>query len=176
MPFGEYLPLRPVLGPLLEGVLPSDFDHGDQTEPLKLARPDVQIIPLICFEDTLGRVARQFVSEAPQLIVNITNDGWFLHSAETEQHTANAIFRAIELRRPMVRACNTGVTCVIDDKGRITSALRDPETGSTFIEGVLPATIPVAKHPPLTLYARWGDWFAMLSLAICLSSALMRLR
>jgi len=58
----------------------------------------------------------------------------------------------------MVRARATRVTCVIDDKGRITSRLHDPETGDTFIEGVLPATIAVAKNPSLTLYARWGDW------------------
>jgi len=179
VPFGEYLPLRPILGPILEGILPSDFDHGSSTEPLTLAKPDIQIIPLICFEDTDGNLARKFVRDQPQLIVNMTNDGWFLHSHQTEQHTANAIFRAIELRRSMVRACNTGVTCVIDDKGRITSRLHDPETGDTFIEGVLPATIAVAKHPPLTPYARWGDWFAMLSLALCLlaySSALIAAR
>lgn len=86
---GEYYELEP-LGPILEGLLPSDFDHGDKTEPLKLAKPDIQIIPLICLEDTVGRVARKFVRDQPQLIVNMTNDGWFLHSAQTEQHTANA--------------------------------------------------------------------------------------
>jgi len=100
VPFGEYLPLRPILGPILEGILPSDFDHGSSTEPLTLAKPDIQIIPLICFEDTDGNLARKFVRDQPQLIVNMTNDGWFLHSHQTEQHTANAIFRAIELRRP----------------------------------------------------------------------------
>jgi apolipoprotein N-acyltransferase len=174
VPFGEYLPMRhtmPFLNATLGSVLPFDFEPGTSTEPLKLGKLGVSLIPLICFEDTVGRLARQFVRNEPQIIVNMTNDGWFLRSAGPEQHLTNAIFRAIELRRPMCRACNTGVTCFIDDRGRVLSMLRDPQTNSTFIEGVLPSTIQVARHPPMTLYARFGDWFAMLCLAVCLLGA-----
>ena len=167
VPFGEYLPLRPSLGPVLGGVLPGDFAHGMKTEPLQLLNAPVQVIPLICFEDTDGNLARQFLRDEPQLIANLTNDGWFLQSAEPEQHLANAIFRTIELRLPMCRATNTGVTCFIDDRGRITSKLTDPDTGSTFTQGVLQATMQVPKHPVRTLYARWGDWFAKLCGGIC---------
>ena len=162
VPFGEYLPFRDVFPfSLLRGVLPGDFLPGPSTEPLTLEKPEVGIIPLICFEDTVGRLARKFVRPGPQVIVNVTNDGWFLRSAEPEIHTANAIFRAVELRRPMLRAANTGVTCVIDSKGHVTSRLVDPETGSHFIEGTLKAEVQIPKHPPLTLYARFGDAFSV---------------
>lgn len=167
VPFGEYLPLRPILGPVLGGVLPGDFRPGTRIEPLDLRNLPVQVIPLICFEDTDGDLARKFVRDQPQIIANLTNDGWFLESAEPEQHLANAIFRTIELRRPMFRATNTGVTCFVDERGRITSRLTDPDTGSTFTQGVLQATMQVPRHPVRTVYARWGDWFAMTCGAIC---------
>ena len=106
--------------------------------------------------------------------MNLTNDGWFLQSAETEIHTANSIFRAIELRRPMARAANTGITCVIDDKGRVISKLEDPATGDTFIEGVLQSEIQIPKNPPRTIYARFGDWFSVTMLALCAVITAMR--
>lgn len=167
VPFGEYLPLRDIPPfSFLRGVLPGDFTPGTSTEPLQLTNPQVQIIPLICFEDTVGRVARKFVREAPQMIVNISNDGWFLQSVETEVHLANALFRAIELRRPMVRATNTGVSCFIDTHGRVTSRLDDPETKKPFLEGVLPGEVSVPRGGRLTLYAQFGDWFALTMLVI----------
>lgn len=169
VPFGEYLPLRdevPLIDTLLGGILPGDFTPGDNAEPLRLTHPEIDIIPLICFEDTVGRLARKFVRDGPQLIVNLTNDGWFLQSSEMEQHLANAIFRAIELRRPMCRACNTGVTCFIDPLGRVIQKLADPDTGDTMIEGCLPGKVSVPIHPPTTLYARWGDWFPITMLAL----------
>jgi apolipoprotein N-acyltransferase len=178
VPFGEYLPFGdyPPFS-LLRGVIPGDFEPGKSTEPLHLEKPDVGIIPLICFEDTVGRLARRFVRPGPQMIVNITNDGWFLQSNEMEVHTANAKFRAIELRRPMVRATNTGVTCFIDTLGTITHRLADPETGSTLLEGCLPGEVKVPSTGEMTLYARHGDWFALLCLAACaVLIALRRLR
>lgn len=165
VPFGEYLPFR-TIPPFswLRGVLPGDFDPGVKTEPLRLEKPAVEIIPLICFEDTVGRLARRFARPGPQMIVNLTNDGWFLQSRETAVHLANAKFRAIELRRPMVRAANTGVTCFIDTLGRVTSRLTDPETGGTFLEGCLPGEAHVPAQGEMTFYARHGDAFSILML------------
>jgi len=170
VPFGEFLPLRsiPLMQKILGGVVPGDFTSGNSTEPLILEKPPgIQIIPLICFEDTFGRLARRFVRDAPQLLVNCTNDGWFLHSPENEQHLASARFRCIELRRPMVRAANTGVTCIIGSDGRIRpeNRLADARTGSVFVEGVLAREIALEKHPPRTFYARHGDAFSVVLLA-----------
>lgn len=177
VPFGEYLPFGdyPPFS-LLRGVIPGDFEPGKSTEPLKLEKPEVGIIPLICFEDTVGRLARRFVRPGPQMIVNITNDGWFLQSNEMEVHTTNAKFRAIELRRPMVRATNTGVTCFIDTLGTVTHRLADPESGSTLIEGCLPGEVRVPSQGEMTLYARHGDWFALLCLASAAFVFALRLR
>lgn len=175
VPFGEYLPFGDHLPfSLLRGVIPGDFAAGTSTEPLQLEEPEVGIIPLICFEDTVGRLARRFARPGPQMIVNITNDGWFLQSEQMEVHAVNAKFRAIELRRPMVRATNTGVTCFIDPLGTITHQLADPETGSTLIEGCLPGEVKVPVRGEMTLYARFGDWFAISGLGLCAFAALRR--
>jgi apolipoprotein N-acyltransferase len=82
-----------------------------------------------------------------------------LHSAGSHQHLANAIFGCVETRRPMVRAANTGVTCFINQFGRMTQMLRD-ETGSTFTEGVLTGEIMVPTEHELTFYTRHGELFA----------------
>lgn len=177
VPFGEYLPFRNIPPfSFLQGVLPGDFMPGEKAEPLLLAKPEVQIIPLICFEDTVGGLARRFVREAPQMIVNITNDGWFLESVETEVHLANAKFRSIELRRPMVRAANTGVSCFIDTFGNVTSRLVDPESGNTFIEGCLPGEVKIPRIPEMTFYARHGDAFSLVMLFVAAVWILPQLR
>src|SRR5213075_1509707 len=75
------------------------------------------------------------------------------------QHLANAIFRCVENRRPMVRAANTGVTCFVNEFGRVTQILQD-YTGNTFTEGVLTGEINVPQGGQLTFYTRHGEWFA----------------
>lgn len=171
VPFGEYLPGRQfaLINMALGKVVPGDFSSGTQTEPLVMEKPEgVQLIPLVCFEDTVGRLARKFARHnAPQLIVNLTNDGWFLHSEANEQHLSNAVFRCIELRRPMVRACNTGITCELDVFGRIPQGgiLQDAK-GSPFTKGVLPRQVSLAKEPVMTFYAKYGDAFSIGMLVI----------
>ncbi|MFM2142629.1 MAG: apolipoprotein N-acyltransferase [Verrucomicrobiota bacterium] len=167
VPFGEYLPLGDYWPfSMLRAVIPADFDFGTKTEPLRF-NDKISLIPLICFEDTVGRVARRFAREEPQIIVAISNDGWFIDSVESEMHLANAKFRAVELRRPMVRSSNIGVTGFIDAWGRETARLSDPETGDTFIEGVLPGEVST-PFTHLTFYARFGDLFAISLLGLCL--------
>ncbi len=170
VPFGEYLPFRSVLGKLVGDSLEFDFSPGTSTEPMTVETPDFQIIPMVCFEDTLGRLTRKFITASPQVMVNVTNDGWFGESEASAQHVANAVFRCIELRRPMVRAANTGITCAIDDFGSLADrsdgsglerVLADPLNGSTFVEGTLPVTLPLRKNPPITIYARVGDAFSL---------------
>lgn len=179
VPFGEYLPFRDRLAfmeTVFGSILPGDFQPGSSYEPLRMTLSGgqtVDVIPLICFEDTVGRLARRFVRPGPQILANVTNDGWFLQSRETEVHLANAVFRAVELRRPMLRAANTGVSCFIDPLGRITSRLEDPETGTSFIEGCLPGVLQVPVAGEMTFYARFGDAFALACLALCAGAALI---
>src|SRR5438105_181226 len=147
--------------------VPGDFDAGKDYTLVRLTSGDVQIAPLICFEDTIGDLTRQFVLHGANLLANVTNDGWFLHSAGSEQHLANSVFRCVETRRPMVRAANTGVTCFVNEFGRVTQVLQD-ETGSTFTEGVLTGDVDIPIARELTFYSRHGELFAQLCACVTL--------
>jgi len=110
-------------------------------------------------------LARQFVLRGTNLLVDVTNDAWFLRSAGSRQHLANAIFRCVETRRPMARAANTGVTCFVNEFGRVTQMLQD-EGGSTFTEGVLTGEIKIPTEHAVTFYTRHGELFAKLCAAV----------
>ena len=177
VPFGEYIPGRntvPLLARIVGDQVPADFDKGKEYTVFTLTDNDVDVAPLICFEDTIGELTRQFVlpnetTPGANLLVDVTNDGWFKRSAGSHQHLTNAIFRCVETRRPMVRASNTGVTCFINQFGRVTQALRD-DTGSAFTEGVLAGEIKVPTEHELTFYVRHGELFAKSCAAITLLS------
>lgn len=186
VPFGEFIPFRnsfPIFTWALGRLIPEDFDAGKDYTLLKLKNPDIEIIPTICFEDTIGRVTRRFLSkppDGPQVIVNVTNDSWFNRSPANRQHLANAIFRAVELKRPMIRCANTGISCVIDEFGSLDDpAFKDPakkrifadrKTGSPFVKGCFPFRLRAYSQPPTTVYARFGDWFSILMLVITAGS------
>ena len=140
----------------------------------RLTTAGVRVAPLICFEDTLGELTRQFVLRGANLLANVTNDGWFLRSAGSQQHLENAIFRCVETRRPMVRAANTGVTCFVNRFGRVTQVLRDSK-GSQFTEGVLSGTVEVPTNGALTFYVRHGELFAKICGALTLLFLVVRL-
>ncbi len=170
VPFGEYIPLRhsfPLFAVVASHWVPGDFKAGQDHTVFRLTNGGVQVAPLICFEDTIGELTRQFVLKGANLLANVTNDGWFLHSAGSQQHLANAIFRCVETRRPMVRAANTGVTCFVNEFGRVTQLLQD-ETGGTFTEGVLAGEVNVPTERDLTFYVRYGEVFAELCAGVTL--------
>lgn len=135
------------------------FAEGQKLEPLtvELKGTKIGLIPSVCFEDTVPRLERKFVRPGPQVIVNVTNDGWFKESEAAKQHFSNALFRAIELRRPMLRCANTGVSGAVSMTGEVLSTLVD-EKGSHFTNGSLLARIQVPLDPPFSLYALLGDW------------------
>ncbi|MGI9087492.1 MAG: apolipoprotein N-acyltransferase [Chthoniobacterales bacterium] len=168
VPFGEYVPGRntlPGIGAIVGDQVPADFGFGKDYTVFRLTRPDVRVAPLICFEDTIGELTRQFVLRGANLLANVTNDGWFQRSAGSQQHLANAVFRCVETRLPMVRAANTGVTCFINEFGRITQVLLD-ETGSQFTEGVLSGEVEVPTQYRPTFYVLHGELFAQVCCAI----------
>ncbi len=162
VPFGEYVPGRntvPFISRIVGDQVPADFTRGKEPVVFRLATAGVKVAPLICFEDTLGELTRQFVLRGANLLANVTNDGWFLRSAASRQHLHNAIFRCVETRRPMARAANTGVTCFVNRFGRVTQVLLGAN-GSQFTEGVLNGTIPVPTNGEFTFYVRHGEFFA----------------
>jgi len=162
VPFGEYVPGRntlPGISAIVGDQVPEDFGFGKEHSVFQLTRPDVRVAPLICFEDTIGELTRQFVLRGANVLANVTNDGWFLRSAGSQQHLANAVFRCVETRLPMVRSANTGVTCFINEFGRVTQILLD-QNGSQFTEGVLTGDVRVPVNYVPTFYVRHGELFA----------------
>ncbi len=170
VPFGEYVPGRhtiPLLARVVGDQVPDDFAFGKEHTVFHLTNDKAVVAPLICFEDTIGDLARQFVLGGANLLVNVTNDGWFLRSAGSQQHVASAVFRCVETRLPMVRAANTGVTCFVNEFGRITQILVD-EHGSQFTEGTLTGEVSIPTEHELTFYVRHGELFAQGCVAVAL--------
>ncbi len=116
--FGEYLPLGGVL-PFLYQLSPqtSHFSRGEHLQPLQLH--DVRYGLLICYEDILPQFVRKVAQQKPDVLVNLTNDAWFGDSYEPRIHLALGLFRAVEHRRYLLRATNTGISSIIAPTGRI---------------------------------------------------------
>lgn len=148
IPLGTYFPWLRRIFQKSGGLVP-----GTEARALVLARPagDVRFGVLNCYEDTLTDVGRRIAREVrPHLLVNVTNDAWFLGSAEPELHARLARMRAIEHRIHLVRSVNLGVMSWIDERG--VEVLHDESTtASTLI------ATPKIGAESLTVYARCGD-------------------
>ena len=175
VPFGEYVPGRntlPGIGRIVGDQVPEDFGFGTEHTVFKLTGGEVRVAPLICFEDTIGELTRQFVRGGANLLANVTNDGWFQYSAGSQQHLANAVFRCVETRLPMVRAANTGVTCFVNEFGRVTQVLLD-DSGSQFTEGILSGEVRVPTNYQPTFYVRHGELLTYICTAITIVALLI---
>ena len=154
--FGEYLPLGEIF-PFLYDLSPNSgrFTRGDHVRPLHLG--GYRISTPICYEDILPDFTRHMVAEAnPHVLINLTNDSWFGDTQEPWIHLAMAEFRAIEHRRFLVRATNSGVSAVVDPLGRVVA-----NTGVNTRENL---RYDVAMLDGNTLYTRLGPWPGWLSL------------
>lgn len=167
IPFVDSIPFLKKIYEQQAGVeFGGSFTPGDSVEPLPIPAGGTIIgaIPTVCFEDTVGRLVRKFTRPGPQVIINVTNDGWFKESSAAAQHFANARFRAIELRRPMLRCANSGVSAVLDSTG----STAHPDTGSPqvlvdakgshFTRGSLHTELEIPLRPSFSLFAVIGDW------------------
>ena len=135
VPFGEFVPLRPALGWLINEVLNIPMGDlargGDNQKPLDVAGQKVAVD--ICYEDVFGEEIVRTLPEAT-LLVNVTNDAWYGESWAAIQHNQVAQMRALESGRMMLRATNTGVTSVIDRSGRGLQMLPQHEEGTLTAE------------------------------------------
>ncbi len=149
VPFGEYLPLRWLLGERLDAlaVPNADFSPGDDRQAL-LQAAGVPVAASICFEIVFGAEIIQALPEAA-LLVNVSNDGWFGDSLAPHQHLEMSRMRAKEAGRPLLRATNTGISAIIDHTGRVTARSRQ------FEEVVVNGT--VSPRQGATPYVRFGD-------------------
>jgi apolipoprotein N-acyltransferase len=150
VPFGEYLPLEGLLRPLgISHLVPGAWDRGQG--PRTLAVPGLPpISPLVCYEAIFpGEAAqRDKGGNRPQLLLNLTNDGWFGKTIGPYQHFAQARLRAIEEGLPLIRVANTGISAIVDAYGRVNESLPLGEEG--VIDGALP------KAAAETVFAKWG--------------------
>jgi apolipoprotein N-acyltransferase len=124
---------------------------------------EVDSIPFsvsVCFETTFPGLNRQFVRRGATFLASVVNDAWYQTSSGPFQHATQSRYRAIEFRRPVVRAANTGISLVIDQTGKIVSRL------GLNREGVIAADIAPANE--LTFYTRFGDIFAWLNVIVML--------
>jgi apolipoprotein N-acyltransferase len=179
--FGEYIPLGRWL-PFIKWFTPitGSFASGTNAVPFEMERraparldaketaqragtvlgaPDrVKTATLICFEDIFPQLAREYVQDDTDFLVNLTNDGWFGEGAAQWQQAAAAVFRAVENGVPLVRCSNNGLTCWADASGRLRNIFRD-KTGSVYGVGAMTVDIPVGVQRETTFYNRHGDWF-----------------
>ncbi len=158
--FGEYLPLGEKF-PVLYDLSPNSgrFTPGSHVNALQLG--EWRISTPVCYEDVLPAFTRTMVREAnPHVLINLTNDSWFGDSQEPWIHLVLAQFRAIEHRRYVVRATNSGISAVIDPVGRIVA-----QTGVLTRESL---RYEIQMMEGQTIYARIGDWPGWLSLGAIL--------
>ena len=161
--FGEFIPLAERF-PWLKRLTPmANLSAGQQ--PAAFPAGGLRIAPSICYETILAHVIRRQVrelagrGEEPDVLVNLTNDGWFWGSSELDLHLICSVFRAVECRKPLLIAANTGFSAWIDPDGRMVA--QGPRRGT----GTILAT--VGREPRQSWYLLHGDWFAGCCLAAC---------
>ncbi len=166
VPFGEFIPLRPVLAWIVNilSIPLQDFSRGaiDQ-QPLDIAGQRVAVN--ICYEDVFGE---EIIRQLPQatLLVNVSNVAWFGRSIAPEQHLQISQARALETGRYMLRATNTGMTAVINPRGEVETVAPQFET--------MALTHTVRGYAGATPYVRWGNYAVLLLLALLLGAAWRR--
>jgi apolipoprotein N-acyltransferase len=159
--FGEYVPFERYLA-FLRHLTPIEgsLAHGREDTVFWLPGTRQFFSVLICFEDAFPWLARRFVHAGARMLVNQTNDAWFDPSPASRQHLAHSVMRAIENRVPVVRATNSGFTCVLDRTGQVLGSIPigapDAQAADCLVERLF---VPDADMS-LSFYTRHGDWFA----------------
>ncbi len=150
MPFGEAVPAP------LQNIVPAlvgSFSYGSEYDLLPLG--DAKAGVMICFESHFGDLSREYVRQGADVIIELTNDGYLGQTPVLRQHLANAVFRAVETGRPVLRVTNVGITAYVTESGEVI----DP--AGTYMEDT--RIWPVMRSDgSQTFYVRYGDWFAWL--------------
>ncbi len=168
VPFGEYFPVPEVVRRWMRLMnLPyTDFAAGAGDQPV-ISMAGETLAITICYEDVFGAEQLSIASKA-SILVNVSNDAWFGDSVAPHQHLQIARMRAMETRRPMLRATNTGISAVIDAHGKIMARSRQ------FAPEILRAE--VNGRVGSTPYMRLGDWLSVLLSIAAMALALIFIR
>ena len=166
VPFGEYVPLSRFF-PWIYDILPLSGGIEEGTRPHLLEVSGMTFSPSICFESIQSHHIRDSAVELqeteghdPDLLINVTNDGWFWGSSELDLHLICGKFRAVENRKPFLIAANTGISAAIDGNGQVLE--RGPKRGNAII------VRDVSPDPRGSLYLDYGPWPAWICLGVCL--------
>lgn len=163
VPFGEYVPeWLPFMDKIV--IHAGDFSTGEKGRILEWG--EERVGALICYEVIFPELARAMTGNGATLLINITNDAWYGLTGAPYQHFSQAVLRAVENRRALVRSANTGFSGFIDPVGRIQKA-----TG-LYKEAVVSHGVPMMRET--TFYTRHGDWFAQGCLAAACLVVLLR--
>jgi apolipoprotein N-acyltransferase len=160
VPFGEYVPLRKLLGGLVNRVVVGFGDMFAGREQTLFEVHGAKLAVLICYESVFPNLTRTAVERGANILMNITNDAWYGKSSAPYQLLAMAAMRSIETKAPMVRVANTGISAVIQSDGTITART------SLFKRGT--ETEHVYWRSEMTVYTQVGDIFAETCLALTL--------
>jgi apolipoprotein N-acyltransferase len=158
VPLAEYIPLSeyfPFLKKYTLGIL-GNCTRGEEYTLYDVK--DAKFAPMVCIESAFPSLNREFVKNGAEVLVYVVNDGWYERPPEPQQHAKQAVYRAIENRRPVIRCTNTGISMIIDAGGNISHELPLNE------KGMIQATIKPQNIS--TFYTRHGDIFAQLNLLI----------
>ena len=163
LPFGEYIPLEGII-PWSRLEVPNLTSYVPGKKFTILECPSFRFGVAICWESLFPDIAREFVREGAQFLVNITNEAGFGDTAAPHQFLSMNVFRPVENRVYMVRCSNTGISCIIDPYGRIVHRVTDDQGDDTFVRGVMTGTvIPMDSR---TVYNRYGDWLVWVSFVV----------
>jgi apolipoprotein N-acyltransferase len=159
--FGEYLPGGDLF-PWLHDALPQVGNFGRGPGPTVLNAGGARLGAQICYEGLFDWFTRRLANDGAQVIVNLTNDSWYGAWQQPYQHLYMTLARAVEVRRPLVRSTNTGISAAILATGEVL------ETSPTYADWYQVYDIPYATSPPTTAFMSWGYWLipALLSLGL----------
>ncbi|AWI09364.1 apolipoprotein N-acyltransferase [Ereboglobus luteus] len=178
VPFGEYVPLRPLLG-WLEKVTDAssgDTQAGASAKPLYIHTPRRIIAAgmLVCYEDIFPSLAVNNVISGADVHVVVTNNGWFGQGGAAYQHAAHSMLRAVETRRPVIRCGNSGWSGWIDEYGGMRGMMKNKDD-SIYFRGT--GTFVVERDTRWvgteSFYVRYGDWFVAVSGALAFFGYMM---
>ncbi len=170
VPFGEFIPLRPVLGWIGKfAPIGGDFQRGMDAAPLlvPVGSRRVAVGVLICYEDIFPALARESVQGGAELLAVLTNNGWFGEGGAAYQHAAHSVLRAIETRRPVVRCGNGGWSGWIDEFGSIRATMEN-DAGSVYFRGAqtVAVTRDIRWAGKQSYYTQKGDWFLLVCVGL----------
>lgn len=153
VPMGEYIPFAFCRKLAAQYGIGSSFTSGIQAKVFQCNKTLAGIS--ICYEETYGHKMRENRLLGAEVLVNITNDGWYPNSRLPRQHLEHARLRAVEMGIPLIRSCNTGVTTAIDSLGRTIKELAENEPAPEVSTSLF---VEVPKFHYNTLYTKTGDW------------------